>query len=302
MKKMRLLRTSALAFLAITSSFTLLAQQPQPQKLEAEGNLAVVAIASSSARFGAPLTGLNDGLIPTPPPNNRGGGGNRQVQPRTQMWLQYEWTQPISTKEIGIYWWNFNNNPRLPEAYNVQYWDGSAFVPVKNTNGMGMVNNQLNKTVFDEVKTTKIRLQLDSADRGAATVLEWVVYQSPNSAPYPPVVTAGVDRDVMVGGKTFLNGTVKSVTPVSKTTWTKASGPGTVQFNTSNPKEATAVFSAPGTYELQLTATEGKLTSSSTLKVTVHEPPKAKRLDVVYTKRYKIDSKLWNDRAKAMIT
>jgi len=42
--------------------------------------------------------------------------------------------------------------------------------------------------------------------------------------------------------------------------------------------------------------------SESSLKAKVHFPPKEKRLDVVYTKRYKIDSPLWNDRAKILIT
>ena len=42
--------------------------------------------------------------------------------------------------------------------------------------------------------------------------------------------------------------------------------------------------------------------SSSSLKVKVLLPPKDNRLDVVYTKRYKIDNPLWNDRAKALIT
>jgi DUF1680 family protein len=48
---------------------------------------------------------------------------------------------------------------------------------------------------------------------------------------------------------------------------------------------------------LSLTAAE----SRSDVKVKVHAPPKEKRLDVVYTKRYKINSKLWSDRVKAMI-
>jgi DUF1680 family protein len=43
------------------------------------------------------------------------------------------------------------------------------------------------------------------------------------------------------------------------------------------------------------------LTSSDTVKVKVDAPPPAKPLHVVYTKRYKIDSPLWNARAKSLI-
>ncbi|WP_315822930.1 glycoside hydrolase family 127 protein [Paraflavitalea speifideaquila] len=105
----------------------------------------------------------------------------------------------------------------------------------------------------------------------------------------------------MTGGNTWLAGTVKSVTPVSNTAWTKVSGPGTVSFSNAGDKNGTARFSAPGRYIIKLSATEGQQTAASTLTVKVHQPPKNKRLDVVYTKRYKIDSKLWSDRAKAMI-
>lgn len=262
-------------------------------------NLAVIATASASARFGS-LDGLNDGLTPTPPGNNR-GGGNRAF-PRSQYWVQYEWAQPVSTKEMAIYWWNYNGALRLPLSYRLQYWNGNEFVPVKNAAGLGLSNNQYNSTSFDEIKTTKLRLELDSADRATATLLEWAVYKTDNSPAPAPLVIAGGDRDVMANGRTYLSGTVKSVVPADKALWSKVSGPGAVTFSNASDRNATAQFSTPGDYVLKLTASSGNQTAASTLKVKVHLPPKDKRLDVVYTKRYKIDSKLWNDRAKAMIT
>ena len=207
----------------------------------------------------------------------------------------------MSTKEIAVFWWNYNDALRLPLAYRILYWDGTNYIPVKNPTGLGIVNNKLNATGFDEVKTTRLKIELDSADRASATMLEWIVYKSENSPPHPPIVEAGPDRDLMIGGKTYLSGSVRSVTPVKKLLWTKTAGPGGVTFNDAGSKEGTATFSAVGDYVLTLTATEANLNSSSTVKVNVHNPPKTKRLDVVYTKRYKIDSKLWSERAKAMI-
>ena len=261
-------------------------------------NLAIVATSSSSGRYGPPLAFLNDGLIPAE--NNR-GGRNRPLQPRSMYWVQYEWKKPISTKEIAVFWRKPGNGIRLPEAYHVQYWNGSKFVAVKNASGWGMGNTQLNKTSFNEIMTTKLRLELDSADRGAAALLEWLVYQAPGSKPYPPVVDAGVDSDVMLDGKTYLSGYIRTVTPVNKIFWTKISGPGKVNFSDPASEQGTATFTSPGNYLLSMTASGNGVSSKSQIKVKVHEPPKAKRLDVVYTKRYKIDSKLWNDRAKAMI-
>ena len=63
----------------------------------------------------------------------------------------------------------------------------------------------------------------------------------------------------------------------------------------------TATFSTPGAYVLKLTAGNGQTQASSTLNVLVETPPPAKQLDAVYTKNFKIDSPLWNARAKALI-
>ena len=267
-------------------------------------NLANVASVSTSFRSGTILTTLNDGLIPTNTGAVRAGGGgaNRpQQRPSTALWVQYEWDQPVSSREVSVFWWNFENSVKLPMAYRVQYWDGANYVPVKNANGLGLVNNKFNSTTFDEIKTTRLRLELDSADRFTPTILEWMVFQAPDSPNFPPVVTAGGDRSVMVGGKTYLAGAVKSVTPLNKVEWTKKSGPGIVTFADSKSLKTTAAFSTPGDYVLSLTVTEGNQSSSSELIVKADKAPNVKRLDVVYTKRYKIDSPLWNDRAKAMI-
>ena len=44
-------------------------------------------------------------------------------------------------------------------------------------------------------------------------MLEWKVYDSGKSPDFPPSVTAGVDRVVVLGGKTYLRGKVKTLKP-----------------------------------------------------------------------------------------
>lgn len=303
MKNARLVMGGVAALVASLFTTQVTAQQQEPKPVTTRPNLAVVATTSASMRGGFNAAALNDGVAPVFIGNARPGGQNNRPQPRQNIWVQYEWAQPVSTKEVAVFWWDFNKNIRLPEAYRIQYWNGTAFVPVQNTNGMGKQVNQLNNTSFDEVKTTKIRLELDSADRGLQTVLEWVVFKTDNSASPAPLVSAGMDRDVMINGKTYLSASVKSVSPITKMEWKKVSGPGTVQFTgANNLKGGAASFSAIGDYVLAMTVSDGNQEQTSSIKVKVHEPPKQKRLDVVYTKRYKIDNKLWNDRAKAMIT
>jgi DUF1680 family protein len=133
--------------------------------------------------------------------------------------------------------------------------------------------------------------------------LEWKDTQSPKSKNHPPIVDTNGDRIVMLGGNTYLTGYVKSVSPVQSVSWTKVSGPGTVTFtdNVSDAIKSSYTFSAAGVYVLVFSAKKGAHTVSSDLVVKVVEPPKEERLEVVYTKDYTINNRLWEDRAKALI-
>ncbi len=262
-------------------------------------NLSVVASSSTSVRYGVAPASLNDGLIPRGGAL-RGGGGRSQQRSATQ-WIQYEWVQPVVTNGIAVFWWNYENSLKLPHAYRIKYWDGNDFVPVKNPSGLEFRNGEYNRTTFDDIQTTILRLEADSADRFPMAIQEWMVFQAPGSSDHPPVVSAGTDRSVMPSGKTYLSGKVRSVTPVNSVRWSKKSGPGNVVFADAAKLETSATFSNIGEYILQLKVQEGNLSTDSELTVKVQQPPQPERLDVVYTKSYSIDSPLWNARAKAII-
>jgi hypothetical protein len=92
---------------------------------------------------------------------------------------------------------------------------------------------------------------------------------SPNQA---PVVSAGPDRTVTWPGNATLSGTVTDdgqPTAAIQLNWTRVSGPGAVTFSPSNAATTTASFSAAGTYVLGLTASDGELSASDQLMVTV---------------------------------
>jgi hypothetical protein len=283
---------------------TALAQE-KPAVESAGVNLAVVAQPSSSYVSGdTTLTALNDGYDPRSSRDARRGSYGNWPRTGTQ-WVQYDWSQPISTAKVDVYWWADGRGVHAPKACRLLYWDGNAFVPVGNASGLGVAENQYNTTTFDEVRTSKLRLEIDSDGSFSTGVLEWRVLDSGKSPDFPPVVTAGVDRVVVLGGKTYLAGMVKTLAgkggASTTATWSKESGPGTVTFANAGEQTTTATFSAVGNYVLKLTAGKAPLSTSSTLTVKVVLPPPPDRLDVVYTKKYKIDSPLWNARAKALI-
>ncbi|MBN1506807.1 MAG: glycoside hydrolase family 127 protein [Sedimentisphaerales bacterium] len=304
------MRTSlsvGLLVVLVASSYTATAEEKP-----AGANLAVVAQPSSSYVSGdTTLAALNDGYDPRGSRDNRRGGSYGNWPTRATQWVQYDWSQPISTDKIDVYWWADGAGVNVPKACRLLYWKDGAFVPVNNPSGLGVARNQYNTTTFDEVLTSKLRLEIDSNDTFSTGILEWKVYDSGKSPDFPPCVEAGIDRLVVKAGKTYLNGTVKVLKgdPNSiKFTWSTASGPKWLglfprkaRFENPGAAVTTATFPAVGDYVLKLSAGKGKLAASSTLNVKVVLPPPADRLDVVYTKKYKIDNPLWNNRAKALI-
>lgn len=266
-------------------------------------NLAVVATPSTSYVSGdTSLRALNDNNNPR---NSRQRGpGSYGNWPRTgTQWVQYDWTQPISTKAIDVYWWDDRQGVRLPTACRLLHWNGTEFVPVPNASGLGVAGDQFNTTTFDEVRTSKLRLEIDGDGRFSTGLLEWKVYDSGNSPEFPPSVTAGLDRVVVLGGKTHLTGHVKTLTgdTAEEVRWSKVSGPGQVTFADARSLVTSASFSESGTYVLRLSAGRGGLSASSELAVKVEPPPSSGRLEVVDTTNYRIDNPLWNGRARALI-
>ena len=219
--------------------------------------------------------------------------------------MQYDWSRPISTRKIDVYWWDDNRGIRLPKACRLLYWEGKNFVPVGNPSGLGVAGNRYNTTTFDEVLTTRLRLGMDSDGNSSSGILEWKVYDTGKSPDFPPLVSAGVDRVVVLEGKTYLAAGLKTLnskdSASTTVTWSKASGPGTVAFADAKAPATTATFSAAGDYVLKLTAGKGPLSASSTLAVKVVPPPPAMPLEPVDTRMYRIDNPLWNSRAKALI-
>ena len=145
--------------------------------------------------------------------------------------------------------------------------------------------------------------------------------QGPPSVATPLNVEAGVDRVVMVNGKTYLRGWAgygqrprprdpwqkqpaepPPAGPETIFEWSKASGTGEVVFDNPRQLVTTARFSKPGAYTLQLTANDGKTkASASTVQVTVEQPPPVRQLGAVYTRRFRVDSRFWGPRVKALV-
>ena len=294
---------SCLAFASagIVAVFSMNASIAQQQPAVDGVNLALVAKPTTSYVSGhETLDAVNDGFVPRNSADHTHGAYGNWPQTGTQ-WVQYDWSQAISTNKMDVYWFDDAQGVHVPKACRVQYWNGTAFVDVPNAQGLGILPNRFNTTTFADITTTKIRLTIDGNGTFSTGILEWRVYDNGKSPEFPPTVKAGIDRVVIVGGNTYLSGAAKGNKSVPALSWTKASGPGDVVFADGTAATTTAKFSTPGDYVLKLTGKVGDMAASDTLNVRVENPPPAERLDPVYARAYKVNSPLWDGRFKALI-
>jgi DUF1680 family protein len=291
-----------------------------------EVNLAKVAIASSNCGTSySHISALNDGVVPASSLDRTvaffsisrdafditpGDSGAAE----TSQWVQYEWSKPVAIDKIDIYWAIDRPRPKgfagagwgrmaAPTSYRILYWTGKEFAEVTGVQGLGTAPDRLNTSTFNEVRTNILRLELIPEGEHAVGFLEWKVSNAGAIPSLPPIVHAGVDRSVVIGGQTYLsgNGVWLQDRPGNAVRWSKVSGPGAVHFADENAAVTTATFSEPGDYVLALTGSGIDGRESSSLCVHAEAAPPKDRLDVVYTRKYAIDSPLWNARAKALI-
>ena len=289
-------------------------------------NLAKVAVASSNCSTSySRISALNDGMVPansedrtvafysisrdsfyTTPSDSGVAESSR--------WVQYEWSKPVAIDGIDIYWAIDHPRPKdfagadrgrmvAPISYRILYWSGKEFIEVAGAQGLGTAPDRFNSTTFKEVTTNILRLELTPEGEHAIGFLEWKVYNAGAVPSLPPIVHAGIDRSVVIGGQTYLsgNGIWLQDHEGNAVRWSKVSGPGAVHIADENAPVTTATFSAPGDYVLALTGSGIDGTQSSSICVHAEAAPPKDRLDVVYTRKYALDSPLWNARAKSLI-
>jgi len=153
---------------------------------------------------------------------------------------------------------------------------GTATAKTSGATGQSLTLTASAAVSFSAAGTYDIRLtandgKLTSSDDAIITV------NAPGNAPavtnQPPVVNAGANQTITLPAYANLTGSATDDgLPNGALTarWSVISGPGTVTFGNATSSTTTVTFSASGGYTLQLTASDGQLSSSSTTTVTVN--------------------------------
>lgn len=280
-----------------------LALGDEPDPVDGRPNLAIAATPSTSYVSGHETLGaINDGLTPRHS-NDRAGPIYGNWPRRGEQWVELDWLQPITTDGSAVYWFEDGQGIRRPESAALLYLDadGKTWRPIDTV--VGVEKNQWNVIDHAAVKTQALRLMMTGRGEFSTGVIEWRVFDEGSSPAFPPIVEAGADRIVMVGGQTMLRGTAKGVREDQETAyaWTVASGPGEVRFSHPDALVTEAEFGRVGEYTIALKATAGGLSSSDRLHVRVEVAPPAAHLTPVPVEKYSIDSAFWEPRLKSVI-
>ncbi|MFI5937404.1 family 43 glycosylhydrolase [Actinoplanes sp. NPDC051494] len=153
-------------------------QRVTPTTGGGDGNLATSATASTSyVSSWESLAAINNGGVPANSADRSNLAYGNWPQQGTQ-WVEYTWPTARSISRTATYWFDDDQGIDLPASCQVQYWNGSAYVPVPNQSSCGVAGNTENVTTFGPVSTTRLRLSITSRTGLSTGVLEWKAYQA----------------------------------------------------------------------------------------------------------------------------
>ncbi|MFJ8962458.1 glycoside hydrolase family 43 protein [Lentzea sp. NPDC102401] len=123
------------------------------------------------------LAAINNGGVPANSAD-RGNLAYGNWPERGTQWVEYTWPSSRSIDKVSTYWFDDDQGIDLPASCQVQYWNGSAYVPVPGQSACGVAGNTFNTTTFTAVSTTRLRLSITSAPDHSTGVLEWQAFQA----------------------------------------------------------------------------------------------------------------------------
>ena len=127
---------------------------------------------------------------------------------------------------------------------------------------------------FSQAGTYVLQLTANDSDLSAFNTTT-ITVNSASIQNQAPSVNAGPAQTVNVSNTATLDGTVTddglpNPPGVVTTLWSKVSGPGVVIFGNANAVDTFAAFTSGGTYVLRLTASDGALSTSADVTITVN--------------------------------
>lgn len=136
-----------------------------------------VALASSSSHF-EPPSAMGDELLPESSADRRIPRFIWPDRRGSREWVEYLFSTPRNVASVEVYW--ANDEPaggacRLPESWEVLWWDGNRWQPVSGASPYEIRKDGFSRARFTPVQTNRIRLAVQLRERNTAGILEWRV-------------------------------------------------------------------------------------------------------------------------------
>ncbi|GAA4965189.1 family 43 glycosylhydrolase [Actinoplanes utahensis] len=140
-------------------------------------NLAPSASASTSyVSSWESLSAINNGGAPADSRDRSNLAYGNWPQQGVQ-WIEYQWPTAKSINKSSVYWFDDDQGIDLPASCQLQYWNGSRYVPVPVPSDCGVAGDTANVTTFTSaITTTRLRMQITSRSGFSTGVLEWKAF------------------------------------------------------------------------------------------------------------------------------
>jgi len=95
----------------------------------------------------------------------------------TTEWVQYDFPQIEEVSTVKIYWFDDTGTGecRVPLSWKILYKLGDEWRPVYTEDHYGVAKDQYNTVTFETVRTTALRLEIQSQPGFAGGIHEWIV-------------------------------------------------------------------------------------------------------------------------------
>jgi hypothetical protein len=142
------------------------------------GSTDLALTATPSASYSSPwttVTAINNGIYPIQSSDDNDLTPYWGTWPQTgTQWIELDWSSPVTTNGSQVYFADDGGGLRLPASWQVQYWNGTAFVPVPSPGTYPAADDTFNNVSYGSVTTTKLRVVMQSG-QGSVGVIQWIV-------------------------------------------------------------------------------------------------------------------------------
>jgi hypothetical protein len=95
-----------------------------------------------------------------------------------KQWVRMPFGEARTVSRARTYWWTEHyehGGVRVPASWQLFYRDGDAWKPVPNPSGYGVAANQYNEVIFDPVKTTELKIEIQFQPGRCGSLIRWRV-------------------------------------------------------------------------------------------------------------------------------